>query len=168
MAKPKKTAKEKVPAPPPPSEALSPLGKRVVAAGGALVLLGFAVLSRADAAGRNWAASLAPFLILGGYAAVGIGLFLPPEPAPPSSAPTPKYTASADELSFLRPSVRCFFPIRGPRTLPADSMVFSVLPLFSFPGLFQPDFPTPAFDGFFGSRLFFALPPVLVFLSCRN
>ena len=85
MAKDKKTVKEKAPAPPPPSAALSPVGKRLVAAGGALVILGFAVLSRADALGRNWAASLSPFLILGGYAAVGIGLFLPPAP-PPSAA----------------------------------------------------------------------------------
>lgn len=80
----KKTRKEKVPAPPPPSEALSPRGKVLVMAGGALVLAGFLVLSRADALGRNWAASLSPFLILGGYAAIGVGLFLPPAPPPPS------------------------------------------------------------------------------------
>ena len=85
MAKPKKTAKEKVPAPPPPSEALSPRGKALVAVGGGLVLLGFAVLSRADSLGRNWAASLSPFLILGGYAAIGVGLFLPPAPPPPAA-----------------------------------------------------------------------------------
>jgi hypothetical protein len=84
MAKNKKTFKEKVPAPPPPSEILSPRGKTLVAAGGALVLLGFAVLSRADSMGRNWASSLSPFLILGGYAAIGIGLFLPPAPPPPA------------------------------------------------------------------------------------
>jgi hypothetical protein len=83
MAKAKKTFKEKIPAPPPPSAALAPVGKRLVAAGGTLVLLGFAVLSRADALGRNWAASLSPFLILGGYAAIGIGLFLPPPASPP-------------------------------------------------------------------------------------
>ena len=90
MAKPKKTQKEKVQAPPPPSEKLSSRGKALIAAGGISVLLGFAVLSRADALGRNWAASLAPFLILGGYAAIGVGLYLPPEPAPPSSAFSPK------------------------------------------------------------------------------
>ncbi len=84
MAKPKKTPKEKVQAPPPPSELLSPVGKVLVAAGGSSVLLGFLVLTRADALGRNWAASLAPFLILGGYAAIGVGLFLPPAPPPPS------------------------------------------------------------------------------------
>lgn len=85
MAKSKKTVKEKVPAPPPPSAALSPLGKKLIAAGGGLVLAGFAVLSRADSMGSNWAASLAPFLILGGYAAIGAGLFLPPAPPPPAA-----------------------------------------------------------------------------------
>ena len=86
MAKNKKTFKEKVPAPPPPSAALNPFGKKLAWAGGILVVLGFAVLSRADALGRNWAATLSPFLILGGYAAIGIGLFLPPAPPPPSAA----------------------------------------------------------------------------------
>lgn len=85
MAKPKKTFKAKVPALPPPSAALNPLGKKLVWAGGILVVLGFSVLSRADAYGRNWAASLSPFLILGGYAAVGVGLFLPPAPPPPAA-----------------------------------------------------------------------------------
>ena len=85
MAKPKKTFKEKLPAPPPPSAKLSSQGKKLVLAGGSLVLLGFAVLSRADSLGRNWAASLSPFLILGGYAAVGVGLFLPPAPPPPAA-----------------------------------------------------------------------------------
>lgn len=85
MAKPpKNTKKKEVPAPPPPSEILSPRGKVLVAAGGISVLAGFAVLTRADALGRNWAASLAPFLILGGYAAIGVGLYLPPSPPPPS------------------------------------------------------------------------------------
>ena len=85
MAKNKKTFKEKVPALPPPSAALNPLGKKLVMAGGTLVVLGFAVLSRADSLGRNWAASLSPFLILGGYAVVGVGLFLPPAPPPPAA-----------------------------------------------------------------------------------
>jgi hypothetical protein len=84
MAK-KKTQKEKVPAPPPPSEKLSSRGKLLIKAGGIFVLAGFAVLSRADALGRNWASNLAPFLILGGYAAIGVGLYLPPESLPPSA-----------------------------------------------------------------------------------
>lgn len=92
MAK-KKTHKEKVPAPPPPSENLSSRGKLLIKAGGASVLLGFVVLSRADSMGRNWASSLAPFLILGGYAAVGVGLYLPPDSRPASPASSPEKTA---------------------------------------------------------------------------
>lgn len=87
MAKAKKTVKEKVAAPPPPSEILPREGKRLVKAGGALVLVGFAVLTRADAMGKNWASALAPLLILGGYAAIGVGLFLPP--SAPSVPPQP-------------------------------------------------------------------------------
>lgn len=85
MAKNKKTMKTDVPAPPPPSEALTPRGKAIAAAGGVSVLLGFAVLTQADPMGRNWAATLCPFLILGGYAAIGLGLFQ--APSSPESQP---------------------------------------------------------------------------------
>jgi uncharacterized membrane protein len=85
LAKSKKTVKEKVPAPPPLSESLPLRGKAVAAAGSLAALLGLAVLSRADAAGGNWAATASPLLILAGYAAIGIGLILPPPP-PSSSA----------------------------------------------------------------------------------
>lgn len=77
MAKNKKTMKIDVPAPSPASEALSSVGKILVGAGGISVLLGFIVLSHADPLGANLAASTSPFLILGGYAAIGVGLFLP-------------------------------------------------------------------------------------------
>ena len=77
MAKNKNTMKKDVQAPPPPSEALSSRGKLLAAAGGFAVLLGFFVLSHADPVGANLAASVSPFLILGGYAAIGVGLFLP-------------------------------------------------------------------------------------------
>jgi hypothetical protein len=79
MAKNKKTMKADVPAPPPPTEPLSAGGKRLVLAGAALVVLGFLVLTQADSLGRNWASRLSPFLLIAGYAAVGVGLFLPPE-----------------------------------------------------------------------------------------
>ena len=84
MAKNKKTNKDKVSAAPAPSAVLSPQGKNLVWAGGIAVILGFIVLSRADAMGRNWASSLSPFLILGGYASIGVGLFLPSTPPPQS------------------------------------------------------------------------------------
>lgn len=81
----KNTAKPDRPAPPLPSEPLSPLGKRLAWAGGALVVCGFILLSFADAMGRNLPALVSPFLLIGGYAAIGVGLFLPSDsPVPPS------------------------------------------------------------------------------------
>lgn len=73
-----------------PDEAITPLGKKVIGMGVAVIVLGFIVLSRADPMGNNWAAHLSPFLILGGYILVGFGIFAPEklptfqEPSPPS------------------------------------------------------------------------------------
>lgn len=83
MAKNKNTVKKNQPAPPAPSEALSPRGRMIAGAGGVLVVSGFVVLSCADSLGRNLAAQVSPFLLIFGYAAIGLGLFLPP--APPST-----------------------------------------------------------------------------------
>lgn len=68
-------------------ESLSSTGLKTMAAGVVVAALGFLVLSRADSMGRNWAASLSPFLILGGYAVVGWGIFRDDSPAPPPSQP---------------------------------------------------------------------------------
>ena len=59
------------------TEGITPLGMKVIGAGVAVIILGFFVLSRADAMGSNWAANLSPFLILGGYILVGLGIFAP-------------------------------------------------------------------------------------------
>jgi hypothetical protein len=84
------------PAPPStvPSERLSCRGKTAMAAGIGTLAAGFIVLSFADPMGRNWASVLAPYLILGGYALVGAGIFLPDgrreplvEPEIPSEIP---------------------------------------------------------------------------------
>ncbi len=83
MAKNKNTIKKDRPAPPLPTEALSPRGTLIAGAGGALVVAGFVLLSFADALGRNLPALVSPFLLIGGYAAIGVGLFLPPAPPPP-------------------------------------------------------------------------------------
>lgn len=62
-----------------PMEAgISPLGWKAIAAGLVLIAIGFFVLSHADRMGQNWAALVSPFLILGGYGLVGLGLFLDP------------------------------------------------------------------------------------------
>lgn len=79
MAKNKNTTKKDAPAPPPPYEPVSPRGKLLAGAGGVLVIAGFVLLSYADPLGRNLPATISPFLLLGGYAAIGAGLFLPPE-----------------------------------------------------------------------------------------
>ncbi|MEK7234160.1 MAG: hypothetical protein AAB268_10120 [Elusimicrobiota bacterium] len=82
MAKNKNTIRKDRPAPPLPEEALSSQGKRLAWAGGALVIAGFVLLSFADAMGRNLPALISPFLLIAGYAAIGVGLFLPPDPPP--------------------------------------------------------------------------------------
>ncbi len=41
-----------------------------------LLVIGYSVLSFADAKAQNLPGLLSPFLILGGYAAIGVGLFL--------------------------------------------------------------------------------------------
>lgn len=83
MAKNKKTTKAFVPEPPASSAPLSAEGKALVGAGGALVVLGFVVLSFSDPLGRNVPSVVSPFLLLAGYAAIGLGLFLPADPPSP-------------------------------------------------------------------------------------
>ncbi|MDP3541498.1 MAG: hypothetical protein Q8T11_03410 [Elusimicrobiota bacterium] len=86
MARNKNTAKKDRPAPPLSYEPLSAVGKRLIGMGGALVIAGFVILSFADPLGRNLPALVSPFLLIGGYAAIGVGLFLPSlPPAPPSA-----------------------------------------------------------------------------------
>jgi hypothetical protein len=59
---------------------ISPAGRKTIAAGSVLVILGYVVLTRVDPAGQNWAGTLAPFLILGGYLGIGLGIMLPGSP----------------------------------------------------------------------------------------
>lgn len=59
------------------AEDISARGKRAIACGIASLALGFFILSYSDPMGRNWASKLAPFLILGGYTVIGLGIFLP-------------------------------------------------------------------------------------------
>jgi hypothetical protein len=87
----KKNAPPKPLRPAPAAPLLSRRGKVVIGAGILVVAIGFYVLSLTDPAGRNWASHLCPFLILGGYALIGVGIMLPdpePKPAQPSSPPS--------------------------------------------------------------------------------
>lgn len=76
------------------ADPISDTGKKTIAGGVLLAAVGFVVLTKADPMGRNWAASLSPFLILGGYALMGWGIFrddpqprAEPSPASPSVPP---------------------------------------------------------------------------------
>lgn len=80
------------------ADPISSTGKKTIAAGVVLCAAGFAVLTKADAMGRNWAASLSPFLILGGYAVMGWGIFRD-DPPPPSPMPTLPPSPSSDPPS---------------------------------------------------------------------
>ena len=63
--------------PPETAEEITGRGRRAIACGIATLAAGFLVLSQSDPMGQNWASRLAPFLILGGYTIIGLGIFLP-------------------------------------------------------------------------------------------
>ncbi|TBR24824.1 hypothetical protein EPO15_03310 [bacterium] len=72
------------------TDPISAVGKKTIVAGVVLAAAGFMVLTKADAMGRNWAGTLSPFLILGGYAVMGWGIFRDdPEPSAPAAPPSP-------------------------------------------------------------------------------
>ncbi|HBU68767.1 MAG TPA: hypothetical protein DEE98_00105 [Elusimicrobia bacterium] len=56
---------------------ISSVGKKVIFAGICVLSLGFFVLTKTDPAGQNLASNVSPFLILGGYALIGIGIAIP-------------------------------------------------------------------------------------------
>jgi hypothetical protein len=60
--------------PAPASWSLSPRGWKIGLSGALLVLVGYGVLSLTDPAGQNWASTLSPFLLIGGYALIGLAL----------------------------------------------------------------------------------------------
>ena len=80
----------------PADQAITSRGWKTIASGVALILSGFVVLSKADPLGRNWASDLSPALILGGYALIALGVFIPAAAAggkDPQSLPSAPPTA---------------------------------------------------------------------------
>lgn len=64
---------------------ISKRGKKIIAGGIGVLILGFFILTKTDPAGQNWASIVSPFLILGGYAIIAIGIIFPDKnehPAP--------------------------------------------------------------------------------------
>ena len=78
------------------TEEISARGWILIVVGAFIVASGFVVLSMTDPMGRNWASHLSPFLILGGYGLVALGIFLPESFSPP--VPLPEKTGSRPEL----------------------------------------------------------------------
>jgi hypothetical protein len=72
------------PAPEPSRPLVSKRGWKVILGGIGTLGIGYSVLSLADPLGQNWASKVSPFLILGGYAIIGLGIVT----KDPSSHPT--------------------------------------------------------------------------------
>ncbi|MDD5688370.1 MAG: hypothetical protein PHE88_11140 [Elusimicrobia bacterium] len=53
---------------------ISKRGKIVILAGIGLVIVGFLVLTKTNPQGDNWASILSPFLLIGGYITIAIGI----------------------------------------------------------------------------------------------
>jgi len=60
-----------------PVQGLSPVGKKIIFAGFIILAAGYFILSKTDPAGQNFASKLSPFMILGGYALIGVGIAIP-------------------------------------------------------------------------------------------
>ena len=60
-----------------PRDGISKRGKKVIGIGILLLILGFLVLTKTDPQGQNFASIISPFLIIGGYITIAIGIILP-------------------------------------------------------------------------------------------
>ncbi|MFH1367883.1 MAG: hypothetical protein ABII64_02025 [Elusimicrobiota bacterium] len=56
---------------------ISAIGKKIIIAGIIVLAAGYFILTKTDPAGQNLASKISPFLILGGYALIGIGIAVP-------------------------------------------------------------------------------------------
>ncbi|MFA5780154.1 MAG: hypothetical protein WC947_08445 [Elusimicrobiota bacterium] len=53
---------------------ISKRGKIIIATGIGLVIVGFLVLTKTNPQGDNWASIISPFLLIGGYITIAIGI----------------------------------------------------------------------------------------------
>lgn len=58
-------------------QGISKMGKKIIIFGIFIVIAGFYILTKTDSYGQNWASKLSPFLILGGYTIIGVGIIYP-------------------------------------------------------------------------------------------
>jgi hypothetical protein len=83
----------------PAGPAISRRGKKTILAGAGALVAGFVVLALADPSGQNAAARLAPFIIIGAYAAIGAGIVLP-DPDKSGTRSDAAASGSSDGKSF--------------------------------------------------------------------
>ncbi|PIU83213.1 MAG: hypothetical protein COS68_05285 [Elusimicrobia bacterium CG06_land_8_20_14_3_00_38_11] len=53
---------------------ISKRGKIIIAVGIGLVIVGFLILTETNPQGDNWASVVSPFLLIGGYITIAIGI----------------------------------------------------------------------------------------------
>jgi len=56
---------------------ISKTGRKIIIAGIILLIFGFFILTKTDPEGQNWASVISPFLIVGAYIIIGIGIIFP-------------------------------------------------------------------------------------------
>jgi hypothetical protein len=56
---------------------ISKTGKKVIFSGIFMLIIGYFVLTKTDPMGQNLASMISPFLILGGYVLIGVGIIIP-------------------------------------------------------------------------------------------
>lgn len=61
----------------PEVKGITAAGKKVILAGILILITGFFILTKTDPEGQNWASVLSPFLIVGAYIIIAIGIILP-------------------------------------------------------------------------------------------
>jgi hypothetical protein len=58
----------------PTAQLVSKRGWKVIGGGAIVLIAGYSLLSMADPMAQNWAGRLSPFVIIGGYVLIGLGI----------------------------------------------------------------------------------------------
>jgi hypothetical protein len=56
---------------------ISKLGKKIIFTGITVLAIGFLILTKTDPEGQNWASFVSPFLIIGAYIMIAVGIIIP-------------------------------------------------------------------------------------------
>ena len=73
---------------------ISKRGRKIIIAGIGMVVVGFIVLSYTDPAGKNWASTLSPVLLVVGYGLIGLGIIISEASSMDAGAPNSEKATS--------------------------------------------------------------------------